>query len=123
MTWKEMVMMEEQALEVQGVAALGARRCSRRSRLSGEKWESMTPMCSRHRYPVVVVGWWATASSHWIGIDYFDFELGWYGWWVTLGVIFTGEKKTPFSYKTLSVSPPSTCDSPRFHYLYCSPDS
>jgi hypothetical protein len=25
MTWKEMVMMEEQALEVQGVAALGAR--------------------------------------------------------------------------------------------------
>ena len=39
MSWKEMVLMDEQVLEAQGIAALGERRrCSRLPRSSRGKW-------------------------------------------------------------------------------------
>ena len=55
MSWKEMVLMDEQALEAQGIAALvrGGKR-SRLSRSSGGKWGPMIRWCLRPlRHPLV----------------------------------------------------------------------
>jgi hypothetical protein len=52
MTWKEMVMMDQQALEAEGVAALGARRKMLKTfEVVRRKMGMMIPMCSRHCSP------------------------------------------------------------------------
>ena len=53
MSWKEMVLMDEQALEAQGVADLGTRRKMLKTfELSGGKWASTRLRHRHHRRPL-----------------------------------------------------------------------
>ena len=55
MSWKEMVLMDEQALEAQGVAALGARRKRPKTfEIVRRKWVSMIRLRYRHHRPRLV---------------------------------------------------------------------